>query len=349
MKNKLKLHSIILIIGILFISCNQDIKYQSNNESKFSKLSGPYLGQKPPGTTPELFAPDLLSAGHAEFKITFSADGMELCYNLSSPRAQWIVEPTGLFNKSFMMYSHLENGCWTEPKEFSFNPGLEKYYPFFSPDGKRLYFNENKSGVFRKVYVEKHEGEWSEPKEIEFKDGFQSEGLFMSIAGNGNIYFGMSPDRENTFIYLSRNENGLYSIPEKLSNVVNDAGGGHHPYIAADESYLIFDYPKSKNGSGEEDLYISFRDQNGGWMKPQNMGQKINTEYRDKRAFVSFDGKYLFFISNRINPEIPEKPLTLKQVQRLTSVPANCFQHIYWVDANVIEDLKPEHLKQRIK
>jgi len=348
MKN-CKLLSLILIIGILLISCKQkkesQLNTQAQNESKFTKLKGPYLSQKPPGITPEMFAPDLLSAGHSEFKITFSPDGMEFCYNFTTPTAQWLVEPTGLFNKSFMMYSHMENGGWTEPQEFSSNPDGNEYYPFFSPDGKRLYFNSDRTGAMRKWYVEKHKGEWSEPKEIEFKNGFQSDGLYISVARNGNLYFGMSPDGENTFIYMSRNENGLYSIPEKLSNVVNEVGGGHHPYIAPDESYIIFDYPKSKNGSGEEDLYISFRDQNGEWMEPQNMGQEINTVYRDKRAFVSFDGKYLFFISNRINPELPKEPLTLKQVQRITSVPANSFQHIYWVDAKVIDGIKPEHLK----
>ncbi|MFC1726616.1 TolB family protein [candidate division KSB1 bacterium] len=345
MKKNILLLSVILIVGAMLISCNQNKKTNPENESKFSKLTGPYLGQKPPGMTPEIFVPGLLSAGRGEFKITFSPDGKEFCYNFSSPAAQWIVEPTGLFKKSFMMYSHMENGCWTEPEEFSFNPDLEKYYPFFSPDGKRLYFNEIKTGAPRKLYVERQNGAWREPKEIELTGGFQNKGLFISIAGNGNLYFGMSPDGENTFIYMSRNENGLYSIPEKLSNVVNEAGGAHHPYIAPDESYIIFDYPKSKNGSGEEDLYISFRDQNGKWMEPQNMGQEINTVYRDKRAFVSFDGKYLFFISNRINPEIPKGPLTLKQVQRLMSVPANSFQHIYWVDAKIIEELKPDHLK----
>jgi hypothetical protein len=345
MKQNLILQSVILIISILLISCNQNNVQQNETGSKFNELSGPYLGQKPPGKTPEMFAPDLLSAGNEEYKITFSPDGLELCYNFSSPGAQWIVEPTGLFKKSFMMYSHQENGYWTEPRELSYDLDLDKHYPFFSPDGKKIYFNDIINGTPRKMYVEKQNSGWSKPKEIEFENGYQDESLFMSIASNGNLYFGMSPDGENTYIYMSRFENGLYSIPNKLSNLVNEAGGGHHPYIAPDESYIIFDYSKSKTGSGEEDLYISFRDQNGEWMKPQNMGQKINTQYRDKRAFVSFDGEYLFFISNRINPEIPKKPLTLKQVQRLTSVPANGYQHIYWVDAKVIEDLKPDYLK----
>lgn len=30
-------------------------------QSDFPKLTGPYLGQKPPGTTPEIFAPGIVS------------------------------------------------------------------------------------------------------------------------------------------------------------------------------------------------------------------------------------------------------------------------------------------------
>lgn len=333
---------VVLIIGLLFFACNQKGENGLNSDSVFTPLNGPYLGQKPPGTVPEVFAPNILSAGEAEYKITFSPDGMAFCYNLSTPKAQWIVEPVGLFKKSFMMYTCVEAGHWTEPKELPFDLHLDKHYPFFSPDGQRLYYNDIKDGAPRKMVVEREKEDWSDPRELEFEGEFQRDGLFMSIASNGNLYFGMSPDGENTFIYFSKYENGVYRKPVMLRDVIAEAGGGHHPYIAPDESYLIFDYRTSNNGTGEEDLYISFRDPNGKWMKPINMGKGVNTAYREKRAFVSFDGKYLFFISNRINAEIPERPLTLSQVQRLTRAPKNSFQHIYWVDAKVIEDLRPK-------
>ena len=182
MKNKIKIQSVILSLGILFISCNPNNMKHAESVLNFEEITGPYLGQNPPGMTPEMFAPDLLSIGEAEWKITFSPDGMAFCYNFNSPRAQWIVEPTGLFKKSFMMFSHVENGFWTVPKEFSFNPELEKYYPFFSYDGKRMYFNDTKNGNPRMLYIERQNGGWSEPKKIEFKDGFQCEGLFISVA-----------------------------------------------------------------------------------------------------------------------------------------------------------------------
>lgn len=87
MKKSFKLLSVILIIGIAFSSCNKGNESQLNLKNcekvNFTKLEGPYLGQKPPGDEPELFAPGLLSAGSSsELNISFSHDGLELCYSL---------------------------------------------------------------------------------------------------------------------------------------------------------------------------------------------------------------------------------------------------------------------------
>ena len=139
-----------------------------------------------------------------------------------------------------------------------------------------------------------------------------------------------------------------YSFPQKLSDAINDEGC-FRPYIAPDESYIIFDREESDHNivnHDEEDLYISFRDNNGEWTKAKNMGKGINTRYRDKRAFVSFDGKYLFFASNRIETEeFPRDAMNLTELKQLLNVPTDGFEHIYWVDARVIEELKPDHLK----
>jgi len=109
-------------------------------------------------------------------------------------------------------------------------------------------------------------------------------------------------------------KDGKYTKPVKLSNAINDEGC-FRPYIAPDESYIIFDRRKSDNNIGnknKEDLYISFRDRNSEWTKAQNMGISINTEYRDKRPFVSFDGidglyfsdNYLYAIQNELLTQV---------------------------------------------
>jgi len=48
-------------------------------EVNYSKLTGPYLGQKPPDTVPEIFAPGIVSTENGwEAAISFSPDLGEL-------------------------------------------------------------------------------------------------------------------------------------------------------------------------------------------------------------------------------------------------------------------------------
>jgi hypothetical protein len=97
--------------------------------------------------------------------------------------------------------------------------------------------------------------------------------------------------------------------------------------VALDESFIIFS--SFRGGLGRSDLFISFRKSDGDWAKPVNMGPKINSAYKDEYPYLTPDGKYLFFNSNRPSSQnrkaIPDGP-----------------GNIYWVDAKIIYDLKKE-------
>ena len=67
------------------------------------------------------------------------------------------------------------------------------------------------------------------------------------------------------------------------------------PYIARDESYLIFS-GNSKENPDRFDLYISFRDESGKWTEKINLGNKINTEGAERFPGVSLNGKIFFFV-----------------------------------------------------
>jgi hypothetical protein len=62
------------VLCFLVLSANR-LMSQPND---FPKLKGPYLGQKPPGMTPEIFAPGIVSSPEfIDFKGAFSPDGRE--------------------------------------------------------------------------------------------------------------------------------------------------------------------------------------------------------------------------------------------------------------------------------
>jgi hypothetical protein len=76
-----------------------------------------------------------------------------------------------------------------------------------------------------------------------------------------------------------------------------------------------------ENGFGSSDIYISFKKQDGSWGNAINLGDKVNTRTWEASAFVSPDGKYLFFSRN---------------------VGSDSYENvdIFWVDAQIIDNLR---------
>ncbi len=348
MKKNICLLSIILIFGAILVSCNQSKESQSNSasekESIFTKLTGSYLGQTPPGEIPELFAPGIISTGLSEGKISFSADGREVYFGM------YTGEPLRIISS---FYSCIKNSFWIQPEGFPFVKDIRVNYYFISEDGEKAFYDARNpvDNIKYLYFVDKTGDKWGVPQKIDFSvKGFKLTSItYPSNVSSGNLYLQIHPGGSGSAdIYMSENKSGNYSIPVKLSSAVNSSSHDCHPFIAQDESYLIFDrYVKDGGGYGEVDLYISFRDKNGEWTKAQNMGPKINTEFSDRRAFVTFDGKYLFFASDRRNEtQITAKSKNAEELQKLVYGPGNGHEDVYWMDAGLIEELQPEHLKQ---
>ena len=94
------------------------------------------------------------------------------------------------------------------------------------------------------------------------------------------------------------------------------------------------------------DLYISFKKNDGSWTKAKNMGEPINSSASEICPGVSPDGKYFFFTSYRtIHKNYSEIPLTYEEKIRILNSPGNGLGDIYWVDARIIEKIKPKELK----
>ena len=80
----------------------------------------------------------------------------------------------------------------------------------------------------------------------------------------------------------SRLVDGKYEPPKKMSDAVNRGKYIAHPYIAPDESYLMWDAEKMDENT--PDIYISFRQEDGSWSEAINMGDTINTAAYEQRS-----------------------------------------------------------------
>jgi Tol biopolymer transport system component len=118
----------------------------------------------------------------------------------------------------------------------------------------------------------------------------------LSVAENGNLYF-LGKVTGNGDIYVLPFEEGTYQEPVMLGRAINSDHGEGSPFIAPDESYLIFSR-SDRSSSRKGELFISFRKLDGTWTEAKSMESLNKDGVNELCATVSRDGKYLFFLRN---------------------------------------------------
>lgn len=286
----------------------------------FPELKGEYLGQKTPGAKPELFAPGIVSSRFGmHCTATFSPDGREVYWNL-------MVEPrTPGYSISRLLCSRLQDGRWTYPQAAPFTgEGKDADVPFFSPDGKRLYFmsrrlmpGADKANGEHIWFMERQGDGWGEARPLDETVNRLPHHWQFSVDKDYNLYFSttISGGQGGNDIYCAKYENGRYAEPRNLGALLNTPQREEMPFIAPDGSYLVF--------SREMDLFVSFRKTDGGWSDAVNLGPEINSPAIDICPLVSADSKYLFFLSQRGGES-----------------------HAWWVEAKIIGALRPDGKKE---
>jgi Tol biopolymer transport system component len=275
--------------------------HTQDKSENFPALTGPYLGQKPPGMTPEIFAPGIVSSREfIEFKGCFSPDGNEY-YFYKHALPEFI--PTIFFTK-------VEKGVWTKPAELQISKGARAAHPCVSHDNKRLFFtwtfgqDQHKPSGF---YVStRTDTGWSEPR-------YAGQGMFLTSDDSGQLYTTEAVWGNQPKFYLAKTtfRDSHFTEFERLK-IHPYYENQTHPCIAPDGSYILFDI-NVENGS----LFVSFKDKDGSWGEAIDLTQHgIPPDSRG--AYVSPDGKYLFFSFN---------------------------DDIWWVNVKIIEALRPKESK----
>ena len=287
-------------------------------------------------STPEpvLFAEGVISTADDESHAHFSPDGRTLYFLRNTPS----------FNFWTIVVSHFRDGTWTTPRVAPFSGQYSDADPFITADGSKLFFISmrpvaGKAKTDTDIWVaERTGGGWVEPEHLGPLVNSDTNEWFPTVAANGTLYFGSArPGGKGAVdIWRSRLVDGKYAEPENLGEAINSAASEVEPYIAPDESYLIFAAAGRPGGRGAFDLYISMQ-KDGQWSPPVNLGDKINSSAWDFAPRISPDGKYFFFTSARGFGDAPQaRPLTYEELSQKLHRPGNGLRDIYQVDAQVV-------------
>lgn len=269
-----------IFILLILLSILNEISFSQRKTEDFPVRNGPYLGQKPPGMKPEIFAPGFVSTEEfREFSGTFTPDGKEYYFFRFADEA------------GMMVCRWLDEG-WTVPVPASFNSQYIDNEPHITPDGKIMYFNSNRpfpgSEEERRPtqiwFMERLGDDWGEPKHL-------CMGMFATSSENGNVYLNSG---------VTRLENGKFTPFSEIVGALNAPPEGwkrgNHSSIAPDESFIIYDSQRSGSAwDSDENLFVCFRKEDKTWSESIDLGSVLNLPGGKTLATISPDGKYLFF------------------------------------------------------
>jgi hypothetical protein len=263
--------AVVLFVSLLVVA--SIVQSQTTPEAR------PYLGQNPPGTTPVIFAPGVISRGEVHSRLEISPDGREMFWNTVDIKT---------FSAHVLSVKHV-NGTWSAPQAPPFARDGNTQGAVFSPDGKRLFFSVDTGGGWARKYVDRTDTGWSAAR----GDGFLPNGS-SSFTRSGRAYFSaeMKTKIWNTGIFGARYAADGYADITPLGDAFNRPNAiDYTPYVSPDESFLLFSSNRPLNGNTEAMfIHVSFRTSDGTWSAPRRVSP-IPARFPS----LSPDGRYLFF------------------------------------------------------
>jgi len=296
MKNRILKVSTLMFL-VFMSACKTEQPEVKKNAS--STEENVYFGYKPPGLTPEIFVPKKSTSKDWKLGNVDSLDMQEFYFTYSGNNP---------FEPLVVVYRQEESYYNVNKYSFNHNPS----------DSDILYSRWN--------YIERTDSGWSKIKSLGPMFDREDWGIMvMSVSSKGTIVF--DDYKSNDVLRMSRMIDGKREEPKLLGEHINTGKWTAHPFIAPDESFLIWGSER-EDGYGLSDNYISFREQDGSWGPAINMGDQINSELVENGARLTPDGKYLLF--GRSEEKEREDGSTYWTTTN------------YWVDAKIIETLRPQ-------
>lgn len=231
--------------------------------------TGPYFGQTPPGSEPEVFAPGLVSLTDTrEYGITFSPDGREVYFTRATTTTGGI------------MVSRWDEDGWTAPTPAAFSAGHAAHEPHVTFDNRRIYWGwrgkPTPDGTSYGIYVSERTPEgWSAAE-------YAGQGMYVTSSRSGRMYVTAPPRWERGPLAEVTLEGSRFAGLTPIPNLI-----GAHPGVAPDGSYILFD-----NGNGM--MRVSFLQASGEWGEPVDL-TRHGIFPGGFCPSVSPDGEYLFF------------------------------------------------------
>ena len=283
---------------------------------------------------PSLFAPGIISTGDYESHAAFTPDGATVYFLKDSPG----------FHFWTIFVSDFKSGNWNTPRLASFSGQYRDADPFITADGKHFFFISDrpvpgKSHHDLDIWTMQRDGAgWTAPRNLGAPVNSDGQEWYPSVAADGTLYFGSDRPggKGRTDLYRARLVDGKYSEPENLGDAINSAQEEYEPWIAPDQSYLLF-MADNREGRGDSDIFVSWQCR-GSWTKAEPLGAGVNSTGNEYAPKISPDGKYFFWSSTRTDvAKLSQKPFDTEAYLQRIHAPGNGLGDIYQIDLDALK------------
>ncbi len=183
----------------------------------------------------------------------------------------------------------------------SINSASGEYYPALTIDGTKMIFNKriaNDEDFYESNLIN---GVWSKAKPLTGKVNTNLNEGAQCISQDGQwiIFTGCNyPEGVGSCdLYISYKTKNGWSEAENLGAIVNTDFWESSPSLSPDKRDLYF-ASATAGGFGGRDIWVTHRQTNGKWSRPENLGEAVNTSGDESCAFMHADNETLYFNSN---------------------------------------------------
>eukprot|EP01133_Synstelium_polycarpum_P014679 gene14679-17356_t len=223
----------------------------------------------------ELYLPGIVSTKNADVKITFSPDGKKMLWGG--------IDYIPGKKDSDIWESEYINDKWTKPERVSFDSDSNDFDPFFSPDGKGVYFFSNRPGGFGgdDIYFAAYDvkmnkylpavnlGNTINTSKNEWTPVTDPTGKYLYFSSDGHGGYGKQD------LFYSKISNFSYGVPINLGHSVNGSEDDFDLTLL-EGGHIIFTSCRQKNEKA--DLYLSYFKE-GHFSSPVKLPPQINLTF----------------------------------------------------------------------
>ncbi|HEU5146038.1 MAG TPA: OmpA family protein [Chryseosolibacter sp.] len=192
------------------------------------------------------------------------------------------------------------------PLSDTVNAFLMQYFPVLTADQQQLIFtrrigggpNDDEDLVISKRSAR---GRWLPPESISKEiNSDLNEGTCTISADGRKLIFTSCVGRQgygSCDLYESMRIGEKWTKPKNLGPNVNSPEWESQPSLSADGRTLYF-VSDRRGGVGRRDIWVSYLNENGEWMRAKNAGKPVNTMYDEISPFIHVNNRVLYFASN---------------------------------------------------